>query len=339
MKVISIVNQKGGCGKTITAVNLASALSRKGSKTLLIDLDPQAHATCSLQTESPYTITDILERVSENKPVGAEFASRISDNFHFISSRIGLTYLEHKFSSRNDKLKILSYMLSQISSDFDYCILDCPPNLGIITLNALWASSYALIPINTCEFSLRGAEILKNMFLMLKEAKDEAPTPFYLLTQVDRRSRFAREFIDEIKSDFGDLLLETMIRTNTHLREAAAHGMNIFDYKPDSRGAKDYGDLSDEIEKTTSERNWAPLFIKGREFSDVYVAGDFNDWKQEDKYRLKRIGIDTWGINLSLNKGTYRYKFLTNGAWICDPHNKQYENDSYGGKNSLLVIR
>ncbi|MDP2923679.1 MAG: AAA family ATPase [Candidatus Omnitrophota bacterium] len=338
MKTISIVNQKGGCGKTITAVNLAAALSKKGFKTLLIDLDPQAHATFALRKESIFSITDILEKVWRGESLGDEIYLSVYENFYFIPSRIGLASLEHKFAQRDDRLDILSAFLKQVWDSFDYCILDCPPNLGIITLNALQASNYSIIPLSNCDFSLRGIEILKNIIIMLKEFKGKSPTPFYILNQVDKRYRFSLEFENKVRNQLGNMLLSSNIRTNVYLKEAASSGKTIFEYRPNSRGAQDFMSLADEVSRITSQANWATLFLKEEKSSNVYVVGDFNNWQKEEKYKLNKVGKDIWSINIPLGKGTYRYKFVAGDTWISDPHNKLAEDDSFGGKNSLIFV-
>ncbi|MCP4652890.1 MAG: AAA family ATPase [Candidatus Omnitrophica bacterium] len=339
MKTISVINQKGGCGKTITAVNLAAGLSKKGHKTLLIDLDPQAHATFSLNKDNTYTITDALVKLCHDDLYPDDkLYDTVSDNFYFIASSLGLATMEQELLKRDDRFTLLSSLLKKISSDFDYCILDCPPNLGMITLNALAASKYSLVPIGTCDFSLRGIEILKNILIMLKEFQGHAPAPFYLFTQVDKRSRFVKEFMERVQKHLGDLLLKTSIRANVHLREAASSGKDIFQYKADSRGGQDYKNLTDEIEAMTRLASWAPLFYRDKDLSDVYVVGDFNGWQKNNSYKLKKIGNDIWSINLPLSKGEYRYKFVAGDSWVIDPYNKLTEKDPFGGKNSLLLI-
>ena len=338
MKVISVLNQKGGCGKTITAVNLAAGLSKKNKKVLLIDLDPQGHATFSLNGQIDTTITDILEKFSQGSLMPKEkMYTQAAENLSIISSSIGLASLEHKLSTHPDKLKILFLLIKSQLSDFDYIIMDCPPNLGVLTLNALIASQYSLIPLMTCEFSLKGMEILKNILIMVKEFKGSAPTPFFVLNQVENRSRFSREFINKVQSQLGKLLLNTMIRKNVHLRESASKGKNIFDYKSDSRGAEDFTNLTEEVEKITAKKNWTSLFLKGKNLDEVYAVGDFNNWKKKDDYKLKKVGDDIWCINLLLDKGKYRYKFVAQGQWFADPYNKLTESDHFGGKNSLII--
>lgn len=339
MKVISIVNQKGGCGKTITAVNLAAGLSKKGMKVLLIDLDPQGNASSAVGACSDFTITDVLERMYQNRELPeADLFFPLSDNFWAVASSVGLASLETKLASWPDKLNILSAFLKAKAKDFDYVIVDCPPNLGILTLNALISSDYSVIPLMTCDFSLRGTEIIENLLIMIKEFNNRIPTPFYLLNQIDRRSSFSRVFGEKVKDRLGNMLLKTSIRTNIHLREAAAKGKSIFDYKSDSRGAQDFVKLADEIEKITHQINWAPLFLKARNLEEVYVVGDFNKWSKDEKYKLRKISSDIWNINIPLDKGKYRYKFFTGKSWIADPYNKLTEDDSFGGKNSLIIV-
>jgi hypothetical protein len=208
----------------------------------------------------------------------------------------------------------------------------------LLTLNALGASTYCLIPFNLCDFSLRGIEILKDIIIMLKEFKGKNPICFYLLNQLDKRSRFACSFTQRVKEQLGSLLLNTSVRSNVHLKEAAAYGKNIFEYKPDSRGAEDFTALAQEIVNITSGTTWTQLFLKGEKADNVYAIGDFNNWQKQEKYKLRKVGEDIWTLNIPLEKGTYRYKFLAGNTWISDPHNKLSEDDSFGGKNSLIII-
>lgn len=338
MEIISIVNQKGGCGKTITAINLSAGLSKKNHKVLLIDLDPQGNATFSLGGKTGLTITDILEQTFQGKtPPQKEICIPVSKTLSLIPSSIGLASMEHKLSSHPDKLQFVSSLIKNQLADFDYIILDCPPSLGILTLNALIASTYSLVPLMACGFSLNGMETLKNILIMVKEFKGRSPIPFFLLNQIEYRSNFSRNFISKIKNQLGALVLSTAIRSNVHIREAASNGKNIFDYKPNSRGAEDFMNLTEEIEKTTSKTTWTSFFLKRKDLNEVYIVGDFNNWKKESNYRLKKIGNDIWTINVLLEKGKYRYKFFAENEWFSDPYNKLAESDHFGGKNSLIV--
>jgi hypothetical protein len=175
---------------------------------------------------------------------------------------------------------------------------------------------------------------------MLKDFNGASPVPFYLLTQIDRRSRFAVQFMQKVREQLGSQLLESGIRLNTYLREAASVGKNIFEYNPLSRGAQDFNSLAGEITTIANRQgSWTPLFLKGADFNEVYVAGDFNNWQKEPRFKLNKIAGNLWSINLALEKGRYRYKFVSgDNDWFVDPHNNLVENDPFGGSNSLLVI-
>src|SRR4030042_3675195 len=204
MNVISVLNQKGGCGKTITAVNLAAGLSKRDRSVRLIDLDPQGHASLSLGAEAKVSVAYLLEKVSRGEALPQEARwNQVSPGLSLMPSSIGLASLEHTLSPHPDKLRILTTLIKTCAGAFDYVVIDCPPNLGILTINALVASSYALIPLMACEFSLKGMEILKNIMIMVREFQGASPTPFFLLNQVDCPSKFSREFADKVKTRFG----------------------------------------------------------------------------------------------------------------------------------------
>jgi len=339
MVIVSLINQKGGCGKTTTAVNLSYALAKNNSSVLLIDLDPQAHATFSLGIKPKLTTADLLDNIISSKPFDLrESLITRANNLYVLPSSIGLSALEHSLGPREDKLDILSNFLSKYDLSFDYCIIDCPPNLGILTLNALVSSNYIIAPIGICELSLKGIENLNNILDMLSEHRGKRINTLYLITQLDGRYKFSKDFYNKVKNIFGNKLLSTTIRTNIHLREAAANGMSIFEYKKYSRGSHDYKQLADEIQNISGKPSAAKFILKGQEFNDVYLVGEFNNWNPDENYRLKKISADTWEINLNLEKGKYRYKFIVDGKWVNDPSNKFMEDDAFGGKNSIRII-
>ena len=339
MTTVSLINQKGGCGKTTTAVNLSYALSKKDSSVLLIDLDPQANATFSLGIKPKLTTADLFDNIISSKPFDfREMLITRANNFYVLPSSIGLSAIEHSLDKREDKLDILNNFLSKYKLSFDYCIIDCPPNLGILTLNALVSSDYIIAPMGVCELSLRGIENLNNILNMLSEHKNKKADTFYLITQSDGRYKFSKDFYKKVKNMFGSKLLSATIRTNIHLKEAAANGMSIFEYKKYSRGSQDYKQLANEIHNISGKSSAAKFLIKGKEFSSVYLVGEFNDWKPNENYKLRKINNDTWEIKLNLSKGRYRYKFIADGKWINDPDNKFVEDDTFGGKNSVRII-
>jgi len=344
MVIISLINQKGGCGKTTTAVNLSYALAETDKKVLLIDLDPQGNAAFSLGIKSALTTTDLFDYIITNKPIKINnFLTKRCDNLYVLGSSIGLSAIEQTLAHREDKLNILKDFFAQNNMSFDYCIIDCPPNVGVLTLNALLSSRYVIAPIGVCVLSLNGVENLHNIIHMLSAHNKNIPSLYYLITQWDQRFRFSKSFYKKTQELFGTKLLSTAIRTNIHLREAAASGMSIFEYKKDARGSRDYGQLAEEINNMI-QRNKETTYkevrfsLNGTDFNEVYLVGEFNNWQKNNRYRLKKTALDAWRISLPLAKGKYNYKFIVDNRWVNDPNNTMEENDSFGGKNSVVTV-
>lgn len=339
MVTISISNQKGGCGKTITAVNLAWALSNS-AKVLLIDLDPQAHATSCLNISNQLTITDLLENFLNKENVNyRNYLVQRSNSLYVIPASLGLTTIEQKIFECNNKLTVLKELLNNFSSLIDYTIIDCPPNLGLLTMNALSASNYTIVPLGMCNFSLNGVDNLNKILKMLKDYTGNSPNPLYLITQFDKRSNFSYLFYERVKNKLSSNLLNTLIRTNITLREAASLGKSVYEYNPQSRGAQDYKELAEEIRKIMGRttKYW-DFSLPDNNFHSVYLVGDFNNWQIEEKYKLTKSKENKWIIHVPLEKGRYRYKFVVDNNWLPDPKNNQYEEDPFGGKNSVILI-
>jgi len=340
MKIFSILNQKGGCGKTTTAVNLAHALSKKGFRTLLIDFDPQAHTTYSLAIDPERGACELLEQYAQTGKLSLEgYITERAENLYVLPATVGLTALEQKFASRDDKLFIAYKIVSRNKNLFDYCVIDCPPNLGMLALNAIFASTHVIVPVMTCDLSYKGLGVIRQILDMTSDIHPNKLELRYLLTQYDRRFRYSIEFHEKIRAELKDKMLKTIIRTNISLREASAEGQTIFEFKPKARGAQDYLHLADELISLNRENGWARFFLRGDTLKEVYVVGDFNNWTKSDEHKMKKLDTNTWAVNIPLNKGKYSYKFLANEQWITDPYNELLEDDTYGGKNSVIKIR
>jgi chromosome partitioning protein len=339
MKIVSILNQKGGCGKTTTAVNLSHALSKKGFKTLLLDLDPQAHSTFALGITHVLGTSDLLENyLSASSSSLDQFITQRDDNFFVVTSSLGLSAMEQKLSDRSDRLLILYKLLSLYSSFYDYCIIDCPPNLGLLTLNAYFASNYIIVPITTCDLSLRGVDTFHQIRDMIHESSPNSPKIFYLFTQYDKRFRYSFDFLERLRIKLRENLMQTIIRTNINLRESFSQGQTIFEYKPQARGAQDYMALANEIAGKTDSIKWARFTVKGKDYTNAYVVGDFNKWEKSETHKLKKIDSNTWGLSIPLPTGKYHYKFFVDNRWQKDPFNNLQEDDAYGGKNSVIHV-
>ena len=340
MKIMAVANQKGGCGKTTTAVNIASALARMGKKTLFIDTDPQTHATSAWGIESQKNIgtTNIFSAYLEEKELDLKkIIIKRSDFLDIIPSNVSLVTIEqHK---NENKLDILFKFLKYHNFSYDYVIIDCAPNLGILTINALMASDYILSPIEMSTFSLHGLDYMREIINMVGNFKGHYPLSFFLITQFDKRSNFAKEFLKNAKEKLGIYLLNTVIRNNVYLREAAAKGKSIFEHNPKSNGAIDYEKAVNELLNNIKNISWAEFTVETKNVNEIYVVGDFTGWKKKNDFKLAKLSDDFWFLRLPLKKGQYRYKFVTeNNKWFNDIKNPHYEKDNFGGYNSILYI-
>ena len=250
MRIIAVANQKGGCGKTTTAINLSSALVSKGQKILLIDCDPQAHATMGLNVKpsdlesSMYNV--MTPKENERLPL-TDVLVPIKDNFDLAPSSIILSAVEQELSGLDGREDMLMKALQSVNDTCDYIIIDCPPSIGLLCFNALRAAEEVIIPIDMSLFSLRGVAKLLEIVLLLKDELGHEITSRALITMYDYRTRYSRRVFEKVKEQFGEDVFKAVIRYNIRLRETVDYGLPIGDYDKHAIGSKDYEDLAGEI--------------------------------------------------------------------------------------------
>ena len=360
MRTIAIVNQKGGCGKTTTTVNLAGCLVDDGARVLVVDLDPQAHATLALGVEPEELDENLYEVLSD--PNGAGQLDRIlveiGEGFDLAPSGIVLSALEQKLAAEGAEKRTerLAVAIQHMPREYDYVVIDCPPNVGLLTFNALRVAREVIVPLETSFFAIQGVQKLLETIGLLADRIGHELSVRVLPTLYDGRTRYARETLSDIRELFKEICFDTVIRSNVRLREAARRGQPISRFARSSNGARDYGALAVEVSaagapeirpqavtmrQETGTREVVIRFKDGAA-SDVRIAGDFNGWVPDKNVRssVEALGeTRVWTKVLQLSPGTYQYRYVVDGEWKEDPGNPRIHSGPGGSKNSVLVVR
>ncbi len=356
MRVVALANQKGGCGKTTTATNLASALAQLEKKVLLIDNDPQGHATlaCGIQeqdftlgTRDLYLTSDILVE---------DACLEVSGDLHVVPAGIELSAVEMTLAREPEKELRLRHNLRRSSLPYDYVLIDCPPAVSLLTFNALLACGEVIIPVDPSSYSLQAVGKLRETLAILRETKGHDVVTHVLMSNFDTRPLFVRGLMEELEDLYREELLETVVHHTVRVKEAAAAGMPVAALDPESRGAFDFHHLAREILDQEVELevvaldHWSSL-LHGPAVSQtgvrfeadfpqartVRVTGTFCDWSTKG-LPLNQREDGLWECHLDLSRGEHQYRFIVDGAWLPDPHNNQTVANEFGGANSLVVV-
>jgi len=252
-KVIAIANQKGGVGKTTTSINLSTVLAKKNKKTLLIDTDPQGNATSGVGVEKELE-NSIYNVLIEDVPLEDVVIKTNIKNLEICPSNINLAGAEVELVSMMSREMRLKEKLDAVKNIYDYIIIDCPPSLGLITLNAFTAADSVLIPVQCEYYALEGlGQLLNTIKLVKKHLNKNLEIEGALLTMFDQRTNLSKQVVDEVKAYFGDKVYKTVIPRNVKLSEAPSYGVPITVYDSHSKGAKCYEKLGKELIKNNEE--------------------------------------------------------------------------------------
>ena len=429
MRTIAIINQKGGCGKTTTSINLAACLARLGHKTLLVDMDPQGHCGVGLavpEEQIERTVYETLIEERDGKVVRIDqIVWQIASDFDLAPSNLRLAGFEQVFAGRQGREDRLLRALDAVRGQYEWAIIDCPPSVGLLTFNALRAADEAIVPVETGYFSLHGLAKMMETLEVLKDKCNKQITIRVLPTLYDTRTKLAREVLSELRAKFRDYLMESTVNFNTKLKEAASFGQPITEYDPGSRGYKDFVNLARELmgarpmelEPVISEKLSRPAelvqrakqlsqltsvqfgrpgssrdaalqpvggngegaaatsvvqrsaaalapspgkttaqkieeFYGVQQFGEevifsarfdtakrVLIAGDFNNWSPDSTPMVKNGHPGKWTMSLPLRPGRYRYRFIVDGQWVTDPHNKYVEANQFGELNNIVEVK
>lgn len=380
MRVIAIFNHKGGCGKTTTAINLAAALAAAKRRVLLVDLDPQAHATvgCGVREEEvELSMRHVLGgEGTGNGPLALpDIAWEILEGLYLAPSSVGLAALEQTLAGADGRDRRLMELISQVDGRYDFVLLDSGPGLGILAINALMAAGEVIVPVDLGFFSVYGLGRVVKTIDMIGERTGHAPGFSILATMYDTRARTMRRTLAALRDQYAGRVLDTVIRFNVDLREAAAMGSPILEFRPGSRGHTDYRALAQEVlsaglqvEYETLAQQEAETFEREERAVDekveavygaivteggvrfvchapdarrVQVAGDFNSWNTADGESemtpTDQAGV--WRKEVRVGPGRYAYRLVIDGRWCSDPANPYVESNPYGELNSVVEVQ
>ena len=277
-KIISVANQKGGVGKTTTAINLAACLALSGQKVLIIDIDPQGNASSGLGVNLRENQKGIYELLAGNASLDQVIYPTEIDTLKIIPSNVDLAGAEIELVGRDHREKILSMALNGVNAEYEFVVIDCPPSLGLLTLNALVVSQSVLIPMQCEYYALQGlSQLLKTLKRIQKSINPDLKVEGILLTMYDNRTLLNGQVENHVKKYFSEFLMKTIIPRNIRLSEAPSHGKPIVLYANRSKGSDSYVELAQEVIQRTKGAIVSPK----TELQEI----TYEEWIKENQLR------------------------------------------------------
>lgn len=368
MRSIAIMNQKGGCGKTTTAISLAGCLAEEEHRVLLIDMDPQAHATMGVGLDPDVLDENLYEVLADGGSSAAgldEVVVSAGPNLDVAPSGVILSALEQKLAAEGaaGRTERLARAIDRLPEPYEFVLIDCPPNLGNLTFNALRAAREVVIPLETSYFAMQGVSKMLETVGMLEDRIGHQLRIRILPTLFDGRTRFAKRALAEIRETYKDLVFDTVIRQNVRLREAAQRGVPIARLDRRCYGFVDYMSLAlellfdqpealaEEVEAPApvqsvpalqpvrpSEEKGVVFTFRNASAQHVQLAGDFNGWVPDKGVETRQEADGTWEKVVRLGPGVYQYRYYVDGEWQPDPSNPRRVEGPAGRVNSVLII-
>ncbi|MDD5438844.1 MAG: AAA family ATPase, partial [Candidatus Omnitrophica bacterium] len=302
------------------------------------------------------TYAMFLTGTDKGKPI-PELAIALDEHVDIIGSHIILSTVEQDLKEKDNGILILFRALMYADLGYDYVLIDCPPNLGFLTFNAIRAANEILVPVETSIFSIMGVSKLISMIELIKLKLHHSPVVKGLVTMYDPLAEFSHKMLNKIKNMFKENMFKSVISYDIAIKEAQEKFLPIFKYDKDAEGARDYLNLADEIINQEKERLpeslykelqrilYSNVYAKEKTFNyyapdakDVFVVGDFNNWEMNDEARLARNENGQWERRFYFVPGHYRYKFIVDGLCFEDPENPRKEPNPYGNHDSVFDV-
>jgi len=356
MRILSVVNQKGGCGKTTVSINLAAALAKKGKSVLLVDLDPQGHAGLGLNVDPDDFERGMYDVLLQPAVEIDDVAIPVHENLDLAPSTVVLAGAEQELADKPGREKRLASKLARARKHYDYVLIDCPPSIGLLTFNALAASNETIIPVDPSFFSLHGLHKVRETIELLREEVDHDVHIRVLANNYNSRTNFSRDILYEIENFHGDSMLKTTISHTVKLKEAASRGQPVVRFDAHNRAAKEFMALAEELvaqeaffqvagtgRMAESFRGPQPVpggirfEIDAPHATDVRITGEFTGWSYEG-VPMQRSEDGTWSTVVQVPPGAFEYRFILDGVWVKDPNNLDSVTNEYGQENSVVVV-
>ncbi len=355
MRILSVVNQKGGCGKTTVSINLAAALASRGKQVLIVDMDPQGHAGLGLNVDPDDFDRSMYDVLLHPATELDDILIPITDGLDLAPASVVLAAVEQELADKPGREQRLASKLSRLHKAYDYVIIDCPPSIGLLTFNALAAANETIIPVDPSFFSLHGLHKVRETIELVRDEIGHEIHVRILANNYNSRTNFCRDILYEIENFHGDSMLKTTIGHTVKLKEAASRGQSIVRFDPASRAAKEFLALADELvaqegfyrigERREESAYLGPQRVPGGmrfqieapHAQDVRITGQFSGWSYEG-IPLQCDDEGTWTAVVPLVSGAYEYRFILDGVWVKDPSNAESVLNEFGQENSVVTV-
>ena len=362
MEIFAVANSKGGCGKTTTSIHIADLIAQKKFSVLLVDFDPQGHSTMTFVKEPQAIKHNIGDALLDEKPTSLRQACiKINDYLTLLPSGISLASLEQSLHGKKNREFYLREKLRELAGNFDFVIIDCPPQLGLLTINAFLAAEKVIIPLDTSVFAMRGVEQTLDIFNLLSNKLKHKIEYKILLTNFISQTKYSQEIFGDIKKKYPHHLFETKIGYSMVFKQAIEERKLVWELAPRSQAAMQYKKLMEEFlmwsdhdttANTASEesgsnpygrgvkisRNKVEFVYFGLKSTEVQLIGDFNNWLP-DQHSLKfDPAKKVWRTQIKLDAGSYQYQYVVDGKITPDPENPTRAVAVSGKPSSVVEV-